>query len=148
MTHIRVQHVWTLAAAVFLLSACGDDTGQSAADRSIASAGTVGPSTATNRATASGHAPVPDQGVFGLITVAGGKRGISGAMIQPVPGPGNQAPEREVFATTAADGSYGVALSPGNWTLTISADGYQPGYVRLVVPSHGTTQVDLTLAPA
>lgn len=89
-------------------------------------------------------APRPDQGVFGSINGADGQP-VQGAMVQPSPGPGNSAAEREVFATSAADGSYGIGLTPGVWDLTISADGYQPVVLQVTVPEGGTAEADVRL---
>jgi hypothetical protein len=67
-------------------------------------------------------------------------------MVQPTPGPGSPAPEREVFATTAADGSYGIALVPGAWDLTISANGHASAILHVIVPRNGAVSGDATLS--
>jgi len=87
----------------------------------------------------------PSQGVYGRVADASG-RPIASAMVQPAPGPGNPAPEREVFATTAADGSYGIALLPGAWDLAISANGHASTTLHVTVPEKGAVSGDVTLA--
>lgn len=90
--------------------------------------------------------PAPDTGVYGWITDGG--RSVPGAMVQPAPGPGHTAPEREVFATSAPDGSYAVGLTPGAWVITISADGYRPVELDVTVPAQAAVQADATLIPS
>lgn len=85
-------------------------------------------------------------GIVGFVTAA--DQPVVGAMVQPAPGPGNPAPEREVFAQSAADGSYALGLLPGEWEITISADGYHPQVRRVVIPPKGTVELDISLAPA
>lgn len=102
------------------------------------------PEDATTAAEGTGT-PVED-GVFGRITAAG--MPVAGAMVQPAPGPGNPAPDREVFAVSAADGSYGIGLAPGVWDITIAADGYQPVVLQVSVPDAGAIEADAVLDPA
>ena len=94
----------------------------------------------------SASAQPPDQGVFGRITHRGSP--LAGAMIQPDPGPGNTAPLRDSFASSAADGSYGVGLSPGKWAITISAGGFEPVTVHVTVPTDGAVEADVALTRA
>lgn len=139
--------VWVavILATLMVSAGCGDSNGASSSPDVQNS--TISPTTAPPATQTNSSAPHPAHGVVGTITSADGQP-VSGAMVQPAPGPGNDAPEREVFARSAADGTYGIDLSPGDWELTISADGYQPAVVHVTVPETGTVQANVELAPA
>lgn len=153
---LRSATVVCVLVTLGLAVACGTDQGGPRAtdDGTPSAAGSPGevssgvtepqqPGDASGDAPASGR---PDQGVFGHVT--DGRRPVIGAMIQPAPGPGNDAPERESFATSAEDGAYGLGLTPGVWEITISADGYQPATQQVTVPDSGVVRVDVRLEPA
>lgn len=95
--------------------------------------------------TVTGTAPQPGRGVYGRITATGAP--VAGAMLQPAPGAGNPAPEREVFAVSAVDGSYGLGLSPGRWDITVYADGYAAALLHVTVPERGQVRADVVLRP-
>lgn len=147
----RAPLLLSLLGALSLSSGCAVPASESAAP--VGQPGSAGatPSTVTPEPPAEpatstdGSAPRPDQGVFGRITDAGNP--VPGAMVQPAPGPGNPAPEREVFGVSAADGTYGLGLTPGAWDITIYADGYDPVVRTVNVPPQGVIQADATLRP-
>lgn len=119
------------------VSASGPDSA-SVSQSTITPIPSVGPPTTTD-----GTVPKPELGVFGHITDADGP--VAGAMLQPAPGPGNAAPEREVFAVSAGDGSYAIGLSPGPWDITVLAAGHEPVVLQVTIPSTGVVEVDTTL---
>ncbi|QLG47397.1 carboxypeptidase regulatory-like domain-containing protein [Natrinema halophilum] len=54
----------------------------------------------------------------------------------------------EQQTTTAADGSYGLELESGEYTVTVSAEGYRDASEEATVEANATTTVDVTLTEA
>jgi hypothetical protein len=141
------------AALLSLTSACGTDNPTSGepvdADDGGPSGGvsssTLDPEpTDGGAATAAAGVEPPQEGVYGVVTYDG--RPVGGAMIQPDPGPENTAPERDSFATSAANGSYGLGLTPGAWDITISADGFDPVTLHVTVEPDSAVEADAALS--
>ncbi|NOT53034.1 MAG: carboxypeptidase regulatory-like domain-containing protein [Deltaproteobacteria bacterium] len=87
------------------------------------------------------------EGVQGRVTDTK-ERPVVGALITPtshdVPSPAIP----EIAILTDDEGHYVWHLSPGQYTLTVSADGYAPAAQRVTVTSRQTTTLNFQLEPA
>jgi len=145
----------TLSALVLVSCGTEDTSARSSEDPTgqgqptpVTSTGTVSPEPVPSASTSPPLTTpvVTEPGIEGRVTADGSP--VPGAMIQPAPGPGNPAPEREVFALSAADGTFALGLTPGLWEITISADAYQPQVLEVTVPDGETVHADVALEPA
>ena len=80
--------------------------------------------------------------LVGQVTDAGTGAPIAGATVTLVgPGPGS-----ETSTVTAADGTYAFGgLEPGQYTVAVDADGYEPGSETATVSEGEVTTVDVAL---
>jgi hypothetical protein len=70
---------------------------------------------------------------------------IPGALVDPSPIDGQEWAGYESLRTTDAGGSYQLPLPAGRWDITVSADGYAPNTIRVVVPATGLVETDVPL---
>ena len=91
-------------------------------------------------------APSRDRGqIVGVVRDTAGKP-IVRASIGLVKGPG---PMIEMAALSDDRGEYAwPGLLPGEWTLSVHADGFKPQEGRVTVTASGTATLDFTLTPA
>jgi subtilisin family serine protease len=77
----------------------------------------------------------------GTVTNANGGAPIAGAQVQ-VTGPSNRT------LTTGADGTYRTSLPVGDYTVTVSAFGFQTGTANVTITEGQTTTQNFALTPA
>jgi hypothetical protein len=99
--------------------------------------------------------PVSTDGRTGLSPLREGLAGrvlspdrspVAGALVQPrsLDTPGTRIPELAVV--TDREGHYEWRLDPGEYEITVSADGYRRSVVKATVRRGRTTTLDITLA--
>lgn len=76
-------------------------------------------------------------------------RGVKGFVLasdsSPVPGAKIAVHGRDHSVTSAQDGDYWRLLVPGDYALTVVADGFQSASISLIVPTEGTVNYNFTL---
>jgi iron complex outermembrane recepter protein len=81
--------------------------------------------------------------------ITGVVRDTTGAPVAGVPVTAtNQATKASVEATTAADGTYSLAVPGGAYTLSAALSGFRTGTRDVTVAAGGTGEVDFTLEPS
>ena len=78
-----------------------------------------------------------------VLTVEG--KPIPRALVDPSPLDGQEWPGYDSLRTTDAGGRYQLPLPAGRWDVAISADGYTPTTVHIIVPTTGLVETDVTL---